>query len=250
MAEIILNEKIWVENVLEEETLGSHPSETLLRISKYYHSQGYKRSEIERLLMEFVLRCDPAISVYKWSELIRRCSARADKYPLIEIKGVPIMQTEMETVKAIKGNSSQKLLFTLICLARYGNAINPKNSNWVNRASRDVFSLANIKTTVSRQSLMINDLWREGFVGYSCIVDNINLNVKAVDPESDRIAVWITDFRNLGNQYMKLLGENYMECGNCGLTIKRNNNRQKYCPRCAIEINIKTTSENRKAIVA
>lgn len=250
MTEIILNEKNWAETAIENSDLGSKPGETLMRVAKYYYSMGYKRSEIERLLEEFVLRCDSSVCIPKWHMLISRCAASAGKYAMIDIAGVFITQKEMEVIQSIKGKLAQRLMFTLICLAKYGNAVNPNNGNWVNRASRDIFALANITINTNRQSLIINDLWRAGYIGYSNIVDNINLNIKVVDDSMDDVAVFITDFRNIGNQYMKIIGENYMECQNCGLVIKRTSNRQKYCPSCAIEMNIQATSENKRISAA
>jgi len=97
---------------------------------------------------------------------------------------------------------------------------------------------------------MINDLWREGYVGYSNIVDNINLNVKILDTEEEDVSVFISDFRNLGNQYMQLVGENYMTCQNCGVVVRKTSNRQKYCQACAVELNAQAAADNRREMIA
>ena len=230
---------------MENNSLGQKPGETLMRMAKYYHSMGYKRNEIERLLEQFVLRCDSSIGMPKWHPLISKCAASASKYPLINVAGVAITKRELEAIAQLKGRLLQRLMFALVCLAKYGNAVNPKNGNWVNRAPRDIFTLANITVTTNRQSLMINDLWQAGYIGYSNIIDNINLNIKIVDDSDDTEHLFVTDFRNLGNQYMKLVGENYMECQNCGAVVKRTSNRQKYCQACAVEMNIQATSDRR-----
>lgn len=250
MTEIILNEKEWAEAAIKNGSLGTRAGETLMRVAKYYHSMGYKRSEIERLLEAFVLRCDPGACVPKWHVLISKCSASAGKFSMIDVAGVSVTHREMEVIQGLKGRLAQRLLFTLICLAKYGNAVNPRNGNWVNRAPKDIFALANITITTNRQSLMINDLWQAGYIGYSNIIDNINLNIKIIDDGASDQAVFVTDFRNLGNQYMKLVGENYMECHNCGLVVKRTSSRQKYCTSCAIEANIQKTAENRRMMAA
>lgn len=53
----------------------------------------------------------------------------------------------------------------------------------------------------------------------------------------------VSDFRNLGYQYMKYHGEPYFECTNCGITEKIKNPSSgrppKYCPQCAAEIRTK-----------
>lgn len=82
---------------------------------------------------------------------------------------------------------------------------------------------------------MINDLWTLGYIGYSRVVDNININVKIIDDDSP-VEIFVNDFRNLGNQYMRYCGEKYIECQNCGKIIRQNKNVQKYCTECAVEI--------------
>ena len=38
---IILNEKEWAENAIQERVVGKRPTETLYRIAKYYFEEGY-----------------------------------------------------------------------------------------------------------------------------------------------------------------------------------------------------------------
>lgn len=100
-----------------------------------------------------------------------------------------------------------------------------------------------------RQSLMMNDLYSLGLIGYSKLVDNINVSVKFIDDNSD-IVLYISDFRNLGFQYLKYTGDtSFTECESCGLVMKRTSNRLKYCPDCAIDIDRAKSAERwRKSI--
>lgn len=232
---IILNERACAEQALETLSLGNKPVETLGRLAKYYYSEGYRKEQIGGLLEDFMLKCDPTISIVKWQDAIDRQVSNADKYPLIDIKGIDITQSEIERIKALDGKIRQKLMFTMLCLAKYGNILHPANNNWVNKKDKEVFSLANITITTRRQSLYINDLWSAGYVGFSKVVDNINLNVRIVDNSSET-ALTITDFRNLGNQYLRFAGEKYFECQCCGLVVKKKSDKQKYCTACAVEV--------------
>lgn len=243
MINIVLNEKACAEHAIANLTLGSKPIETLGRVARYYYSEGYKKREIGSLLEDFMLKCDPTINIVKWQATIDRQVNSADKYELIDIPGVAVTKSEMEQIKKIEGKLLQRLMFTMLCLAKYGNAINPNNNSWVNRKDKEIFSLANITITTKRQSLMINDLWTLGYIGYSRVVDNININVKIIDDESP-VELFVTDFRNLGNQYMRYCGEKYIECQCCGVVIRKDSNVQRYCRDCAAEINRQKTLEN------
>ena len=235
MTSIVLDEYQSAEKALNNLELGNKPTETLSVVARYYYGKGYKKSEITRLLEEFLIKCDPNVNIVKWQETIDRVVKSSDKFKLVRIDGVSITQSEMWAIQQLGSKLLQKLLFTMLCLAKFENAVSNTNNNWVNKKDRDIFGLANIKVTTKRQSLLINDLWNMGLIGYSRIIDNINVNVKIIDDESPAI-LFVDDFRNLGNQYMKYCGEKYIKCQCCGKVVKEGHGRQKYCPECAVEI--------------
>lgn len=242
MREIILDEKSWAENVLNGLDLGKKPSSTIARLGRYYYANGYGKLEIQNLLRDFIIKCDPYARIAQWEPFLESVAKHSDKYPLINIEGVEITKQEMAKINELSAKNLRKLMFTMLCLAKYGNAVSAKNNNWVNFPSKDIFTLANIKITSVRQSLMINDLWNAGFIGYSNLVDNININVKIVmDGERELL---ITDFRNLGNQYLQHTEGGYIMCECCGACIKSTNNRRRYCQDCAIEMNRINALEN------
>lgn len=250
MAEIVLNEKQWVEDAIQNSALGNKPSETLGRLARYYKELGYKNDEISKLLEEFMIHCDPTINVIRWQPVIENSVKYAQKAGLINVPPIVITQRELDKIAELHGLLLQRLMFTLLCLSKYGNAVNPKNNSWVNRDVREILTLANVKVTIRRQSLLFNDLWNAGFIGYSNIVDNINVNVKIVDESCDSTVMEIEDFRNLGNQYMMHIDNGYMVCQHCGAVVKRNSPNQKYCKVCSVDINIQKTIENRATYVA
>lgn len=240
MINIILNEKAYAEYALDNMMLGAKPVETLRRVAKYYHSMGYKKKEINSLLEDFMLKCDPTTNIVKWQGVIEKQANAAGKYDLIDIPFVKITQNEMDMIQKLNGKMLRKLMFAMLCLAKYGNAVSANNNNWVNRKDKEIFSLANIVITTKRQSLLINDLWVMGYIGYSKVVDNININVKIIDNDSPTV-LYINDFRNLGNQYLRFCGEKYIECECCGKVVKRTGRRQHCCGECAADVNRKKT---------
>lgn len=241
MTEIILDERTWCENTLKSFSMGSSPAGTLNRLAKYYHSLGYNKSSISRLLEEFILRCNPSANIMRWQEIIDSCVRHADRRPLIAVASIPVTQQELDLIGALQGHMLRKLMFTLLSLAKYRNAISPKSDCWVSYENRDIFRLANVQTTRTRQYAMMNDLLRAGYVSMSRIVDNVSVRVSIVDYDGAPV-MHISDFRNLGNQYAAITSTSYIECAHCGLVIKRSGNHQKYCRECAEVIRTSKTS--------
>ena len=240
---IVLNEREFAENALETCSLGQKPLETLGRIARYYAADGYKRADIHALLEGFLLKCDPGANIVKWQNAIDQQVKYACKNRLIEIDSIPITQKELDTCESLPGTQMRRLLFTLICLAKFSDAVNPRNDGWVNRQDKEIFKMANIVTPVKRQSLMLHDLRELGLIRFSRKVDNVNIKVQCIDAAGGAV-LHVSDFRSLGYQFLRYQGEPYFECEGCGLVIRRTNNSQMYCRACHIEMNRQKCREN------
>ena len=234
---IVLNEHDWARECIETRTLGKKPFETLCRVAKYYLDKDYGKKEARKATEQFLLQCEPTASLPKWADTLELALNRALKYDAIQIDGIEITAPEMAKIDALEGKQIRRLAFTLLCLAKYWNLVNPNCDSWVNNKDSEIMRMANINTSIKRQSLMYYNLNELGMVQFSRRVDNTNVKVCFI--EDGKAVMTITDFRNLGYQYLKYHGEPYFECANCGLVIKQNTSagrKLKYCPECAIEI--------------
>ena len=241
---IVLNEREWAQSAIEERQLGKKPSETLGRIAKYYYQvDGYKKKDIRGKLEDFLLQCDPNIILQKWTETLDRAVRGCAKYKLIEVNSVVVTEAEIGVIQNLEGKQLQRLAFTMLCVAKYWNAASQTNSNWVNVPDKELMVLANINTSIQRQSQFMYLLREAGLIRYSRRVDSLNVQVMFINNDSP-LALRITDFRNLGNQYQLFCGEPYIQCQQCGLTVKKKSNRHKYCPECAAEMYIRRSVES------
>ena len=251
---IVLNEYEWVEKKLRDRDLGGKPIETLSRVSRYYYANKYSKRDIRKLLDSFMLQCDPSVSLVKWSDTLDRLAKSSSKSPLIKIDYIGITSSELRKIESLDGVQIRRLAFVLLCVSKYWDLASPKNNHWVNSPDKEIMQMANINTSIKRQSLMFAQLRDAGFIRFSKKVDNLNVQVCFM--ENGDFEIKVTDFRNLGFQYMKHYGGNYFECENCGLTVKMQvplkGRPQKYCPNCAIETHTKqiinSVMRRRKAV--
>lgn len=239
---IVLNEHEWARDMIESRSLGAKPFETLSRVAKYYIDKGYPKKEVRGMLDTFLLQCEPTASLPKWSETLDYAVARALKYGAIKIDGIEITKPEMERIDALEGKQIRRLAFTLLCLSKYWDIINPQGGHWVNSKDNEIMRMANIKASIKRQSLMYFNLNEVGMIQFSKRVDNTNVRVCFIT--QGKTVMTITDFRNLGYQYLRYHGEPYFVCQNCGITVKNENTngrKSKYCRECAVEIHMQQT---------
>lgn len=248
---IVLNEYKWAENALREKVLGNKPYETLTRISKYYTYNGLSKRDVRKRLEEFLISCDKALSVITWSNTLDSAAKYATKYPLVVIDHIDITKSEMKKIEGLSGKQLQRLAFTLLCIAKYMGIVYPHTDYWVNTPDNEIMKMANINTSIKRQSLMYSQLRDAGLIRFSKRIDNLSVQVLFV--EDGDVAMSVSDFRNLGYQYMKFHGEPYYVCKNCGLVCKARDNtyvtRMKYCCDCAVKIktqqNVNSVMRNR-----
>lgn len=243
MTEIILNEYEWMESALSQPNENYKTPAAINRYARYLYTKGYKKADTHKAIEVFLLRCDPTINLVAWQDAIEYAVRNAGIRPLNKIDGIWITKSEFDRIMELKGWMARKVMFTILCVAKYMNTIHDTNNDWVNLNAKTIFTIANVKLSSRRQALMLNDLWNLGYIGYSKAIDNTNINVKIINEESER-EVLVSDFRNLGNRFMLLKGNGFMECSECGLVIKRKSQAQKYCNECAARIHLKSTLES------
>jgi len=235
---IVLNEHEWAEEMITSRSLGKKPYETLCRVARYYLDNGIPKKEVRRMLDTFLIQCDPTASLPRWSNSLDAALAHALKYEAIEMDGVDITKPEMERIDALQGKQTRRLAFTLLCLAKYWNAVSKKTDGWVNSKDSEIMRMANINTSIKRQSLMFHSLNECGMIQFSRKVDNTNVRVCFI--EDGEAVLHISDFRNLGYQYLKYHGGDYFTCENCGVVDKvaksERGRPKKYCRECAAQI--------------
>lgn len=240
---IILNEKEYCENVLRTGELGDKPFQTLSLLAKYYyHHLGYRRSRISKCLYTIMEQCYPRFNIMKVkiADACESIAAKAGKYPLYEIDGIWITQSELDIIDQLKDEKMQRVLFTLLCLAKLGNAKREKNNGWVNVETREIFNLARVSCRVPDRDFMLGKLGKMGLLEFPKKNDNISNRVTFINDASEKV-LKVNDFRELGYEYKKFKGHNYIRCRECGILIRGNKNGTKqYCSACAGYIPLKT----------
>lgn len=232
-----MNEYTYAENLLNKQDLkacdlGDKPSSTLNLLARYYREIGKNDDEIKELLSDFLNRClKDKYKESKWIDSIFYQVVKSKKYTLKKVDNVTATKSEMEIIQSVKGKSRQKVLFTLLVLAKYYNAVSDKNKNWTNLEYKKIFKLANVQLSIQNQALLINDLYNCGFINVSKNVGKPNIQVNFVDNESDSVLT-ITRLKDLGKEYLMFCGEDYIRCQKCGTLVKNYRNTNKYCKTC------------------
>lgn len=233
---IVLNEKKYAIGCLENGIVGKKPFFTLTIIAKYYYyCLGYKKSKIKVLLNEFMSKNYAGYYLDKlsWQDTIESIVKKVNKYALLEVDGVSITKSELQTISKINNPVRERVMFTILCLAKFGLARNPNSNGWVNTDSKEIFKMARVSCKSLERELYIGDLFDMDLLELPMRNDNTSIRVTFIDTDSPE-ELFISDFRELGYEYLKYKGENFIRCAECGILTRGNKNRTKrYCKDCA-----------------
>lgn len=238
---VILDEKKYVEKIIEKGEVGKKPTSTLFLLSKYYRQEeklGEKKT-IEKL-NDFMVKNYKGYNEALWEDIIEDISKKGKKYSLQQIESVNITESELKKISEIDQLKYRKLLFTMLCYAKLYNINSETNNGWVNTDIREIYKVARVTVKYRNDKyLYLNDLEQTHLISFSNKNDNLNLKVNFIDNNSD-IVLKITDFRELGYEYMNYIGEGkFIRCSECNILTKKKSNNQSYCNCCSKEINIK-----------
>lgn len=232
---IIVNEKEYAQTRIKNRDVGENIYTTLSILAKYYFSQGMKRKAVRVELQNFLEIAYPKFTINKsyWIDAVENIVTKNAKEKLFYSDGVWITESEWEKIQSLKNKILKKLVFTLLCIAKINNQKRESNNDWVNTEIKEIFKLANIPCNNELRARRIGDLIRSGLIRFATRIDNLNIKVLFVDEESKKKFL-VNDFRNLGNEYLYRIGENYIRCAECGKLIKNNKyGNKKYCSECA-----------------
>ena len=158
---IILNEREFCESLLRTGDLGDKPFQSLTLLSKYYYYIfGYRKAKIAKCLYNIMEQSYPRFDIMKTkiSEACESIAAKAGKYPLYEINEIWITKSELGKIDELPDDKMKKVMFTLLCLAKLGNAKREKNNGWVNDDARDIFKLARVSCRVADRDFLLGNI--------------------------------------------------------------------------------------------
>lgn len=224
-------------------------------IAKYYYPDSIDIEELSRIVKDRILEFNLEFyQEYKYHNKIMSVCAEifsSDvKAEFKEREYIPIYEEEIELIETLKNDRQKKLMFTLFAIARYMEC-----EGWINKkTSKDiseVFKLANITLTSDKRCELLHELYTDGLIFFSKKVDNLNIRVDLA--QDGEIAYKLTDFKNIGNQYIGNFKKGYKQCKVCGTTFKINPAAKKiqhYCKKCAEIVDREKSIIRRKASYA
>lgn len=229
---IVLNEIKYAEDVIANGKIDKKPSSTISLLAKYY-KQHQKKSNKETFdeINIFMQNNYPFYNKIKWENSILGIIDKSDKYKLREIDSIEITEKELETIKSLNNERKERLLFTMLCIAKTFNKTSEINNGWLNTDINEIYKCARVSVKQANEKyLIVHEFIKLGLLECSNKNTNLNLRVAFIDNESPVVLDIIT-LEELGYEYMNYRNKaRFCRCTVCDklIKVKRNENRL-YC---------------------
>jgi hypothetical protein len=232
---MVFYEKKRAKILLEQGTQSFVTYEDLSILAKYFKYIGKNKIQIEKSLIEF---CEKNICNFneilfrgKIEDAIKSC----DKFGIRLHIDVPITSNELDTIKNCGDYKRQKILFTMLVVAKYfkynDTRLIPKKNNahdddfYVNIKWLDILKMAKVNVSKLERRDIIYDLEQSELV---TIIKRrqggVSFQVNFIDENSEPI-ITIDDMDNVISFY-------YFNCEKCGKPIKDRAKRHDLCEDC------------------
>lgn len=205
----------------------------LMILCEEWIKQGSQFEELQNKMVKFCAEWNSQFNEVKSEGLIKTVlngiKNELEKGKSFEFsRNLVVYKSELDTILSLADKKEQKILFIMICLAKWRNA----NYIYLNSDSsiklRDIFSLAQVKGTKKEQFAILHDLNTAHYIStqlrpiLKCVIPCI-----AKDGEvALQFEVGDTMITNFLNVIMP-------HCCRCGKPFEKHNNKQKYCKECA-----------------
>lgn len=232
---VILNEKKYAEHCLLTGEVDAKPRKTLKVLAKYYYyCLGHRKTRIIANLADF-MRSNYERYQYsrkEWMQTIEGIAKRASKEPLYENDGVWITSSELAKIDELEDPTLQRVIFTMLCFAKLNMIRNPKKNGWIKVPNGEILESAGVSATKVKMGAILGTLRDLGYLDFPKRNGNMSNRLMFIDVDGEN-ALFISDFRALGNEFMLYKGERYIRCKSCGLLVKGSKNgRKQYCRVC------------------
>lgn len=163
----------------------------------------------------------------------------AHNYDLLESDSLVIYQSELDVILASGDIRTEKVLFTVLCIAKLQKNIFGYQNGKYKYALTNIFKLARVHIPSTDRNKFMHTLLDKGYINAPFRVDDEQRYVTFMSDginDKEVIIVPDSDFDELAFVYedWKSMGENFDRCEKCGRLIKKSKTKpRKYCEECA-----------------
>jgi hypothetical protein len=205
--------------------------EDIVILAKHFQRMGKNRPQIKKSIISFYEKNNPDFNVVRARKIINDAMNTARKYGLRFPIDVKITESEINTIRNAGNHKVQKILFTMLVLAKYSKNNNTKfeenktdkfsDNFYTNFKITDIVKMAKVNISKKERNTVAYELQQAGLV---IGIGLISYQVCFVNDDSP-VSIVVTDMNSLIDFYP-------WYCENCGRVIENKAKRHNLCNNC------------------
>ena len=241
----MFDEKAVAEKLLNGKFIGNVTSSGNLNIlGKYFKWQGMNDSDIQKNLIEYCQKFDPTFNDVMMADKLER-AVKGTSYPIKLSHPVQISKGEMISIRTLEDVQLQKLLFTILAVAKYDHKLNTRSGFYYNDDNTVLFKMARLGNLRKQERVdaihylnMHKYIYADTHGAYEVVV------AEGMDFPPADVQVIIENIEKVMDYFP-------WQCPKCGKDILGKPKRRKICDDCYvvqrrndIRKNVQKTREN------
>jgi len=212
-------------NAVESNSMDfSNPRKVIWMLALYYvkvHNNDDKMAF--KNIKEYIEEHNKDIYYEQYVSDINKCIRKAKKYALKNIDQIIITKSEMATIQSFNDIKKEKIVFVLIALAKYFNALYNQDSDCLFEKTIEIFKYALVVIPASERDYYLHFAYDSGVLlpNFS-IGSNMQLVGVISHEEDDEPALTLNeyDYQELAYTYLNFKNGGYKRCAQCGSWFK------------------------------
>lgn len=227
----------------------SNPRKAIWTLALYYIKiKQIDDKKVFNLIVEYMSANDSSFYYEQYLPDIKKCINKAKKYDIKNIENISITKTEMDKIKSFNDIKKEKIVFVLVALAKYFNALYGNNRDCLFAKTSDIFKYARVVIPASERDYYLHFAYEN-----EILLPNFNIgsNMQLVgiishdDNDEAELILNECDFQELAYTYLNYKNGGYKRCAACGswFKVKASEPGTLYChlhkPKSAEPMNYK-----------
>lgn len=212
----------------------SNPRKAIWTLAQYYVSIHNNDDKVAfENIKNYIEQHDDNFYYEQYISDINKCIRKAKKYELKNIDCIVITKSEMDIIQSFNDIKKEKIVFVLIALAKYFNALYGNDRDCCFAKTRDIFKYARVVIPTNERDYYLHFAYESGVLLPNFSIGS-NMQLVGVVSHTEEESVLVLDeydYKELAYAYLNYKNGGYKKCKECGawFKVKSSEPNLKYC---------------------
>lgn len=233
---MVLNEELYIKDlILGQNGEVRNLKQQIEMITKYnYHI--LKMSDIENYnsVVGWMSKNNNEFCENNYSNIITHYIKKAQKSVIHNIESIVITENELNTIREQNNIRYEKILFVLLCMAKYQREVNGFDNGLVVYNISKLFKDSRVVVAKDDREVVLHELLQRDLIGLPLKNNTKCLLIKFIDDSSpEKMLINDLDCKELAYTYLNFIGNSKIfRCKKCGKFIKKTKKYGDLCKEC------------------